>query len=184
MKITVIYGSPHEKGVTARILQKFLNSISGEKDISFFDAYKIKAEPCIDCGFCKKNFLKCRFKDLDNFYRGLIECDLLICAFPIYNSSLPSPMKCLFDRMQPIYRARKNINVNSKKLIVITTQGTGEKDYNFIINEQIRPNLSILNIKEPYFFNVQNTDNDDFDIDKFCLKSENKIDNIIYKVYN
>lgn len=183
MKIVVIFGSPHENGITAKTLNIFLNSISAKKDISFFSAYEIAAKPCTDCGFCKNHF-ECKFRDLDDFYKSLADCDLLICAFPIYNASLPSPMKSLFDRMQPFYFARKKFLFKKRACIVITVQGTGEKDYNFIINGQIEPNLKLLNIKNLYFFNVKNADNDNFDIDKFCLKSKNEIDNIIYKVYN
>lgn len=183
MKILVVFGSPHENGVTAKVLSSFLNSISNEKDISFFDAYKIGAKPCIDCGLCKKHF-GCRFHDLDDLYRELIECELLIFAFPVYNASLPSPLKCLLDRMQPFYFNCKNISINKKTSIVITGQGGSKKDYNPIINEQIGPNLKLLNIKNLYFFNIKDTDNNNFDIDKYCLKSENKINNIIYEVYN
>ena len=56
MNITIIFGSPHKNGMTYKVLEKFLQYIPKEKSISFFDAYKISARPCIDCKFCKKNF--------------------------------------------------------------------------------------------------------------------------------
>ena len=183
MKIVVIFGSPHKNGVTMKILQHFLSSIPREKDISFFDAYDIKAEPCTDCGFCKKEF-GCKFNDLNEFYQKLIECDLLICAFPIYNASLPAPMKCMFDRMQPFYFGRNRVSIKGRLGIIITTQGDDKKDYKFIVSKQIAPNLQLLNIKNLYFFSARGTDNSKFDIDKFCLKSENKINSIICELNN
>ena len=183
MNITVIFGSPHKNGHTYRALKKFLDYIPGEKSISFFDAYKIGAKPCIDCKFCKKN-LRCRYDDLNDVYRNLISCDLLIIAFPIYNASSPSPMKCIVDRMQPFYYIREPEGKTIKNTVIITTQGSSDKDYDLFINEQIAPNLKLLNIKNLHFFSVKNTDNSDFNIDNFFSKSENKIRNIIKKIYN
>lgn len=183
MNITIIFGSPHKNGPTYKMLEKFLQYIPEEKSISFFDAYKISARPCIDCKFCKKNF-SCRSNDLDKLYNELTFCDLLILAFPIYNASLPSPMKCIVDRMQPFYYSGKSVDKNKKNSVIITTQGSSDKNYEMCINEQIAPNLKLLNIKNLHFFGTKNTDNSSFDIDNFFSKSENKIRNIITKIYN
>ena len=44
--------------------------------------------------------------------------------------------------------------------------------------------VKLLNIKNLHFFGTKNTDNSSFDIDNFFSKSENKIRNIITKIYN
>lgn len=183
MKITVLFGSPHKRGPTYHALEKFLDYIPGEKSISFFDAYKIGAKPCTDCKFCKKNFA-CIYDDLNELYQNLNSCELLILAYPIYNASFTSPMKAILDRMQPFYYARKSNEKRAKNAVIITTQGSSDKNYELCMNEQIAPNLKLLNIKNLHYFSIKNTDNLDFDIDNFFSKSENKIMNIIKKIYN
>lgn len=182
-KITVILGSPHKNGVTAKLLNTFLNSIPDEKIISFFDAYEMDVKPCINCEFCKNN-LGCRYDDMSTLYRSLARCDYIIVAFPIYNASLPSPLKSILDRLQPFYFQKGEIKLAPKNTLVITTQGSKSKDYESTINSQLEPNLSLLNSKNIYYFALKNTDNLIFDIDKFYLKSENKIDEIIYHFIN
>lgn len=183
MNITVIFGSPHKNGTTYKITEKFLQYIPEEKSISFFDAYKMNAKPCIDCKFCEKNF-SCRYNDLDELYRELPSCNLVILVFPVYNASLPSPMKSILDRMQPFYYSRKQGMGKAKSAVIITVQGSSSKNYEQCISEQIAPNLKLLNIKNLHFFSVKNTDNPSFDIDNFFSKSENKIKDMIKKVYN
>ncbi len=183
MNITVIFGSPHKNGTTYKTTEKFLQYIPEEKSISFFDAYKMNAKPCINCKCCEKNF-SCGYNDLDELYRELTSCNLLILAFPIYNASLPSPMKSILDRMQPFYYSRKRGIKKAKSAIIITVQGSSNKNYEQCMSEQIAPNLKLLNIKNLHFFSVKNTDNSSFDIDNFFSKSENKIKDIIKKVYN
>lgn len=183
MSVTVIFGSPHKNGPTYKTLENFLQYIPKEKSISFFDAYQIGAKPCVDCKFCKKNF-SCVYSDLNTLYRTVLSCELLILAFPIYNASFPSPIKCILDRMQPFYYARNSRVFNPKNAVIITTQGSSSQDYETCISEQIAPNLKLLNIKNLHFLSVKNTDNSGFDIDNFFSKSENKIRNIIKKVYN
>lgn len=183
MNITVVFGSPHKNGPTHQALERFLQYIPEGKSISFFDAYKISAKPCINCKFCEKNF-SCVYDDLNTLYESLISCDLPIFASPIYNASFPSPMKSIIDRMQPFYYSRKSYDKKGKNAVIITAQSSPDKDYDACISEQIAPNLKLLNIKNLHFFSVKNTDNSDFDIDNFFSKSENKIRNIIKKVYN
>ena len=183
MNITVIFGSPHQNGPTHKVLKKFLDYIPEEKSISFFGAYKISAKPCTDCKFCKENF-SCKYNDLNELYKSLISCDLLILASPIYNASFPSPIKSIIDRLQHFYYSRKTNDKKPKNAVIITTQGTADKDYTSCISEQIAPNLKLLNIKNLHYFSVKNTDNSDFDIDKFFSKSENKIKDMVKKIYN
>ncbi|MBR2579300.1 MAG: flavodoxin family protein [Clostridia bacterium] len=183
MNIVVIFGSPHKNGPTHKALCKILDYIPEKKSISFFDAYKIAAHPCVDCGFCEKNF-SCKYDDLNELYQKLTLCDLLILAFPIYNASFPSPMKCIMDRLQPLYYARNSVITKPKNAVIITAQGSPGKNYEECISDQIAPNLKLLNIKNLHFFSVKNTDNSDFDIDNFFAKSENKIKDIIKKIYN
>lgn len=183
LKITVIYGSPHKSGPTLNALNTFLDYVCTEKAVSFFDVYKINPKPCKDCKKCAQTF-KCVYDDLTNLYESMILCDLLIIASPIHNASLSSPVKCVIDRMQPIYFQRHHEsrrNTISKHAIVVTSQGSVH-DYNIYIKKQILPNLCLVGVENIHFMNLKNTDDSIFEIDNFFTKSKNKIDSIIEKI--
>ena len=183
IKITAICGSPHQSGLTLNALNTFLDFIDTEKVVSFFDVYKINPKPCKDCKKCEQTF-KCIYDDLTNLYENMISCDLLIIASPIHNASLSSPLKCVIDRMQPMYFQRHHESRRSpipKHAVVVTSQGSAH-NYNIYIKKQISPNLRLVGVGNIHFLNLKSTDGSIFEIDNFFAKSENKINNIIEKI--
>ncbi len=183
LKITVIYGSPHESGPTLNALNTFLDYVDTEKAVSFFDVYEINPKPCRECKKCAQTF-KCVYDDLTNLYESMILCDLLIIASPIHNASLSSPVKCVIDRMQPIYFQRHHESRQSpisKHAVVVTSQGSAH-NYNIYIKKQILPNLRLVGVESIYFLNLKSTDDSIFEIDNFFAKSKNKINSIIEKI--
>lgn len=183
LKITVIYGSPCKSGSSRNALNAFLDFINTEKIVSFFDAYKINPKPCKDCKKCAQTF-KCIYDDLINLYKSMILCDLLIIASPIHNASLSSPVKCVIDRMQPIYFQRHHEsrrNPLPKHAVVITSQDSAH-NYNIYVEKQILPNLRLVGVENIHFLNLKSTDKSIFEIDNFFAKSKNKISDIIEKI--
>ncbi len=181
-KVLVIFGSPHYDGNTAGLLNSLMSVLKIENDYKIINAYELNANPCIDCGFCKTDE-KCRYKDLDELDFLLKECDLIIFASPIYNYSFPAPLKAIIDRMQRYYNAKINLKTNpfinkEKRGIILLTQGSSALNSD-IISAQINPILKLLNIKKTEYLILDNTDNKKIDIDKFFLKSENKIRSIM-----
>ena len=88
----ILFASPHAEGHTKKILNHFISNVKLKYDISFIDAFRKNAKPCIDCSHCKK-YKKCFFNDLNEFYNNLTNADLIIIATPIYNLSFPEYRK-------------------------------------------------------------------------------------------
>lgn len=185
-KITVLFGSPHKNGHTEKLLKHFLSGFNGT-DINIINAYQQNIHPCIDCGMCsKKRF--CQFEDMKKIDILLKNCDILIIASPVYNSSFPSPLKAIFDRTQVYYRAKTIHNENAfenhiKKALILLTQGS-HKSCEQIIKNQTEYLLNLLGAEEHCFYTICGSDDTNFDIDKICLKDKNKIKNIIDKLNN
>ncbi len=182
----VLVGSPHKNGYTLKLLEHILKMLPDTK-ISIKNAFEENVLPCIDCSFCKTN-QKCMFSDMDEIYDLLEKCDILIVAFPIYNSSLPSPLKSVIDRMQRYYNSKFFLKINpflkkSKKSLIITTQGSKDERVESILKFQLNPVLKLLNCYENSWISVKFTDKNNFDIDKYYVKSENKIKNTINNLY-
>ncbi len=100
----VVFASPHKNGPTARLLQTYLQEHT-ITNYTLFDCYATPPAPCTDCGACKTRF-KCIKRDLDTFLEQFTACRQVIFAFPVYNASVPAPLKALLDRFQLFFNAR------------------------------------------------------------------------------
>ncbi|MBR0423045.1 MAG: flavodoxin family protein [Clostridia bacterium] len=157
--ILILYGSPHKNGNTNKLLNSFLKNLFYDK-INIINAYEKSAHPCIDCKNCRKE-AKCVFKDLNDFDNFIKSSNILIIASPIYNHSLPSPLKAIIDRMQRYYSEKiflktKN-NYPPKKAFILLSQGSDENLEKEILS-QITPNLKLINTKSIEVFTLKATD--------------------------
>lgn len=181
--ILVLFGSPHKNGYTSFVLDYFLKFLPNFS-VDCVYAYDEMIKPCIGCNKCKKTY-NCIFRDMDNMNVLLSKSDFIIIASPIYNASFPAPLKSIFDRMQNYYFARKSskfISDNKKKVLLLLTQGSKSIDYEPIILSQINPIIKIFGGELIGNFTWKDTDNSNLDIDKFYIKSENKVKNIINRI--
>ncbi len=186
-KILILYGSPHKNGFTFRILKRFLRN-NFKDEVKFVNAYEKNIKPCIDCKRCR-NVLGCIFKDMEDIDEYFKSCEILIIASPIYNGSVPSPLKSVIDRMQRYYSEKIFLkssmnNYVPKKALLLFTQGSDEKKNEEILLSQIKPNLLLINVKKIYSFLQCKTDMYKPPIDKEILENDNKIQNIVNNLYN
>ena len=100
----VVFASPHKNGFTSRLLNRFLKENSIE-NYYLFDCFKEMPLPCIGCNKCESEFT-CSQPDLKEFGKVFRQCSRIVIATPIYNGSLPAPLKALADRNQIYYSAR------------------------------------------------------------------------------
>lgn len=185
-KILILFGSPHPHGFTHKIL-KYVTNMLPKSQIIVKRAFEENIKPCIDCSFCKSN-TACTFDDMNEIYNLIEMSDIMIIAFPVYNSSLPSPLKAIIDRMQKYYNRKffskmNNSIIEPKNSLIITTQGSNNDEIN-TLKAQLIPTLKLLNSREIYHIIVSDTDFDNFDMDKYFRKNEKNIKNTIHKLLN
>ncbi|MBR1811814.1 MAG: NAD(P)H-dependent oxidoreductase [Clostridia bacterium] len=102
MNVTAVFASPHRDGHTAALLRDFLHSLPQDAHVDMFDCYALAPKPCTDCGFCKTAG-RCVSGELDALFQACERSDVLIVASPVYNYSVPAPLKAILDRAQPYY---------------------------------------------------------------------------------
>lgn len=126
-KVLVINASPHKKGHTTALLQEILKDAEEKVVIRFINCYEVDIKPCIDCKYCSKVKGKCFIKDdMNNLYKELKECDIVILASPMYFGMFPSELKALIDRCQVIWSEKhcfKDENIPKKRGIFIFNGG-------------------------------------------------------------
>ena len=130
MNTVVLFSSPNKNGNTRTLLENFLDMNSNEVDMIF--VFDLNVKPCIDCKYCYKSG-KCFINDdMNDIYKKVERCDVLIIASPIYFTSFPAPLKLIIDRFQA-YWSRKFISkdklqTSRKKGVLLMTSGLKEED--------------------------------------------------------
>ncbi len=142
-KTLIIYASPKSGSFTEKLLISEVGSLSL---YPVFDCFKELPLPCNDCGYCKtKN--GCSKSDLDRFFLDFEKAEKIVIAFPVYNSSVPAPLKALLDRFQRFFSARflrgiKPPMDGKREVTLIITSGS-DKDLLEDILKQITPIFTI-----------------------------------------
>ncbi len=100
-KILVVTGSPRKKGNTSILADAFVEGAeSAGNKVYLFDAGRAKIKGCIDCKSCFKNKGACKIKDdMQDAYKLLRKCDVLVLASPIYFFTISAQIKAFIDRM-------------------------------------------------------------------------------------
>ncbi len=107
--ILAIASSPRRHGNSETLLGEVLSAFDKKnfivKKIVLSD---LNILPCNGCQACFKTG-RCIIKDdMQALYKGLLACDILLVASPIYFQGLPCQLKCAIDRCQALW-ARKYI---------------------------------------------------------------------------
>lgn len=173
MNILVINGSPRTLGNTSKLLNAFLSGFSKGDLVKTFNMFELMPVPCNACGYCKAAD-GCSKKDLEEFFGYYSEADLIVVATPIYNYSVPAPLKALIDRCQRFYEAKNRRKINNpiekpKNAVIIITAGCEGKVGFEIAKKQIEGAFFNMNTTVTGSLLVSNTDEKpvgDYDIDR------------------
>ena len=144
MLITVLFASPRADGVTARLTEAFLSNCPTGAEIRRFDAYEMAVAPCIACNTCEKTG-SCVMHDTDEFLSACGQSDVLLLATPVYNYSVPAPLKALFDRLQPLFAkpAHNPESARRKGFLLVVCGASGLYSFD-IVTRQVKNAFSEL----------------------------------------
>ena len=119
MKITLITGSPHKKGTSALLAEKFVEGAKAAGHNVFrFDAAFEEVKPCIGCDHCKTDGLACIYNDsMNKLKEQLISADMVVFATPLYYLGMSAQIKTVVDRF---YAIEPKIMRNKKALLMAT----------------------------------------------------------------
>lgn len=120
MKVVVLTGSPHKKGTTDLLAEKFIEGAeaAGHEVFRFDSAFK-KVHPCIGCNHCECGKEECVFKDdMLMLYPKLIEADAVALVTPVYYHGYSAQLKSVIDRFHGIDDILCESS-NSKKAVLL-----------------------------------------------------------------
>lgn len=161
-KVLAVLGSPRKAGYTSKILGTLLREFPKGTEIETVSIYELNPIPCNACGYCKACD-GCSKKDLDIFFKKFESADVIIFATPVYNMSVPAPLKALIDRFQRYVEGRvrnnmQNVIQKKRKAIIMVTSGSdGEIGYE-VVKHQFLSVFPSLNIELKGTMLARNTD--------------------------
>lgn len=124
--------SPRKNGNTANLLGPFLEAIELEgEECDLIWLFDKEINPCIACGECQDyhgGFGCPQEDDVQEIFKKVYECNVIILATPIYSWYCTPPMKSLLDRlvygMNKYYGEKMGPSLwEGKKMAILTTCG-------------------------------------------------------------
>ncbi len=111
MKLLGVMGSPRLEGNTDLLLNEVLEGARSEgADAEKILVCKKKIGPCRECNSCLKDGT-CFIKDgMVDIYTKLLASDVVIIASPTFFYGVPSQLKALVDRCQPLWARKYLLN--------------------------------------------------------------------------
>ncbi|MBE6827965.1 MAG: NAD(P)H-dependent oxidoreductase [Ruminococcaceae bacterium] len=173
MNLLVINGSPRTLGNCDRLLSALLSEFPRDCNVKRFDAFSLNPAACNACGYCKASE-GCSKKDLEEFLGYYNESDAVIIATPVYNYTVPAPMKALLDRFQRFYEAKnrrgeEHAFSRPKNAVLIVTAGCDGRVGFEIIKKQLEGAFENMDTTLVASMLVNSTDTkplSDFDLQK------------------
>lgn len=132
MNVCILMGSPRKMGNTAALLEPFMEKLKEEgHSCNLIQLYDKQLNSCTACRNCQEDwtvFGCSKQDDMQEIFDGILACDLLVLASPIYSWYCTPPMKAVLDRMvygmNKYYGEKKGPSLwAGKKAALITTCG-------------------------------------------------------------
>lgn len=125
MKITVITGSPHKKGTSALLADKFIEGAkeSGHEVLRFDAAFE-DVKTCLACEYCASHEGECVRKDaMNEWYDKLIDSDMIVFVTPLYYYTMSAQIKAVIDRF---HANNAKLTGNKKAMLFATSYGADD----------------------------------------------------------
>jgi len=125
MKVTVITGSPHKKGTSALLADKFIEGAKeAGHEVLRFDAAFEDVKPCLACEYCSSHDGECVRKDaMNTWYEKIIDSNMVVFVTPIYYYTMSAQIKAVIDRF---HGNNAKLSGNKKAMILATSYGTDD----------------------------------------------------------
>lgn len=86
MRICVLFGSPHRRGNTMRLVETYAEgAMQSGHNVDIFDVMRMDIHPCMGCMACKKRDSGgVQHDDMEKIYNAVKASGVLVFATPMY----------------------------------------------------------------------------------------------------
>ncbi|MBI4777263.1 MAG: flavodoxin family protein [Deltaproteobacteria bacterium] len=104
VKVLAVYGSPRRNGNTASVLrQAVAGAREGGAAVEEWVLRDLKMSPCLEIYGCKEDGRCVIQDDFQKIYDGILACDALMLASPMFFYTVSAHTKILMDRCQSLW---------------------------------------------------------------------------------
>lgn len=146
MKILAVNGSSRDFGNNFNIVNSYLDSFDKNYNTTeFIQLSKLQIKSCTSCYSCKNPGNHCVIQDdILTVNDKILDSDLLIISSPIYMWQLSALTKMFMERLYPLYHFDEPSELSGKKLILIFTQASPDKDLYNSYFEHVKASMVFL----------------------------------------
>jgi len=129
IKVLGLVGSPNINGNTAKLVNAILEGAAengAEKVIYNLGSLNIKG--CDACCKCQESGCCPIDDDMQEIYQQIQTADMIVLGSPVYMWQMTSQTKLLIDRMTAFLKPNFSSRLDNKKLILVFSQGSPDRD--------------------------------------------------------
>ncbi|MGB9938580.1 flavodoxin family protein [Methanosarcina sp.] len=129
MKILGLVGSPNIDGNTAKLVNAILDGAAengAENVIYNLDSLNIKG--CDACCRCQESGCCLIDDDMQELYEEIQAADTVVLGSPVYMWQMTAQTKLLIDRLTAFLKPDFSSRLDNKKLILVFSQGSSDRD--------------------------------------------------------
>lgn len=129
IKILGLVGSPNINGNTAKLVNSILDGAAengAEKVIYNLGSLNIKG--CDACCKCQESGCCPIDDDMQEIYQQIQAADTVVLGSPVYMWQMTAQTKLLIDRMTAFLKPNFSSRLDNKKLILVFSQGSPDRD--------------------------------------------------------
>lgn len=122
-------GSPNINGNTAKLINAILDGAAengAEKVIYNLGSLNIKG--CDACCKCQESGCCLIDDDMQEIYQQIQTADMVVLGSPVYMWQMTAQTKLLIDRMTAFLKPNLSSRLDNKKLILVFSQGSPDRD--------------------------------------------------------
>ena len=129
IKVLGLVGSPNINGNTAKLVNAILEGAAengAEKVIYNLGSLNIKG--CDACCKCQESGCCPIDDDMQEIYQQIQTADMIVLGSPVYMWQMTAQTKLLIDRMTAFLKSNFSSRLDNKKLILVFSQGSPDRD--------------------------------------------------------
>ena len=124
MQITVIEGSPHIKGASSAIAQRFVDGATEAGHIvDVVEVVRLKVGACRACNACGTSGPCIQQDDMSGIRSKIMSSDMVVFVTPVYFCGFSAQLKTVIDRF---YSFSSNLRTRGTKVVLIASSADKE----------------------------------------------------------
>lgn len=129
IKILGLVGSPNINGNTAKLVNAILDGAAENgADKVIYNLASLNIKGCDACRKCQESGCCIIDDDMQKLYKEIQTADAVVLGSPVYMWQMTAQTKLFVDRLTAVLKPNFSSRLDNKKLILVFSQGSSDRD--------------------------------------------------------